>query len=66
MTVRNPPSFDDPGVGAPESDIEITPEMVEAGTAALGTFDFRFGHPSEAVERIFKAMLSARTGARNL
>jgi hypothetical protein len=49
--------------GAPE--IEITPEMIEAGVAEFGRYDSRFGRPTEAVERIFMAMLSARTAARN-
>jgi hypothetical protein len=51
--------------GAPEQEIEITPNMIEAGVAALGKYDLRFGRPTEAVERIFTAMLSARTAAQN-
>jgi hypothetical protein len=58
-------SADDSGTGAPAPDIGVTPEMIEAGVKELGQFDFRFGRRTEAVERIFTAMWSARKAAQS-
>lgn len=38
-------------------EIEITPEMIRAGVQALSEFDPRFESESDAVARIFSAML---------
>jgi hypothetical protein len=45
--------------GAPADEIEITPEMIEAGTLALSKHDEEFESSDEAVVRIFRAMLEA-------
>jgi hypothetical protein len=47
--------------GAPENEIEVTPEMIEAGILYLLQFSPRKGlGEEEAVEAIFRAMYSAR------
>lgn len=46
--------------GAPaEDEIEITPEMIEAGLIAADLISFQFGHtpPVPLVSRVFLAML---------
>jgi hypothetical protein len=45
---------------APAPEIEITPEMIEAGASALFDHDSRFEGEEEAVARIFRAMIMAR------
>jgi hypothetical protein len=47
--------------GAPEAEIEITPEMMEAGVAAFFGYDSRFDPPEVAVEEIHRAMMHAMT-----
>jgi hypothetical protein len=42
----------------PESEIEITPEMIDAGVAALYASDRRFDADDEIVARIYRAMQS--------
>jgi|HubBroStandDraft_6_1064221.scaffolds.fasta_scaffold6016521_1 hypothetical protein len=42
-------------------EIEITPEMISAGARELARFDHDYEDPREAVERIYVAMLLART-----
>lgn len=49
------------GDGAPETDkIEITPEMIRAGTDAYLDFDLRFGDVEDRVEAVLRAALSIR------
>jgi hypothetical protein len=43
--------------GAPE--IEVTPAMIEAGGAALRSYDDRFGLEEDVVLRIFRSMIRA-------
>jgi hypothetical protein len=45
-----------------EDEIEVTPEMIEAGLAALYQSDRRFDLDSEIVSRVFRAM--SLTGPR--
>jgi len=42
---------------APETEIEITPEMIEAGLREFYKYDSRFDPEEEAVVRIFNAMI---------
>lgn len=42
-------------------EIEVTPEMIEAGVAAFWAFDLRAEGPEGAVEDIFCAMWKARS-----
>lgn len=42
-------------------EIEVTPEMIEAGAAELADYDERFEFREDAVMRIFLAMCDART-----
>jgi DNA gyrase inhibitor GyrI len=46
--------------GAPGKEIEITPEMIEAGKYALASFNVDYESHASAAERVFLAMLSAR------
>ena len=39
------------------AEIEVTPEMIDAGLAAMASYDCRFEPPDAAVVRIFRAML---------
>jgi hypothetical protein len=43
-------------------EIEITPEMIEAGIEEFCGFDSRFESDEDAVVRIFKAMITVTTG----
>lgn len=43
-----------------DPDIEVTPEMIEAGVCALASFNDRLESDDEAVVRIFRAMDRAR------
>lgn len=45
------------------SEKEITPEMVEAGTFELSSFDPDLDSGSEFVKRVFLAMVAARDRA---
>ena len=47
-----------------EKEIEITPEMIEAGVLALCSFDPRFEDEEEAVRRIFSEMTKPRNGTK--
>jgi hypothetical protein len=40
-----------------DEQIEITPEMIEAGARELGMFDSEYGSFEEGAERIFSVML---------
>jgi hypothetical protein len=40
-------------------DVEVTPEMIEAGLLELARFDARFQEERDAVRKIFRAMLKA-------
>jgi hypothetical protein len=42
-------------------EIEITPEMIEAGARALVQYDSRFDSPEEGAAAVFDAMLDARS-----
>jgi len=46
--------------GAPKDEIEITPEMVKAGTHEFCAFDSRFEDVSSVVTKIFIAMNHAK------
>ena len=51
----------DRGAGAPEAEIEITPEMIEAGLEALYSFPITEPFESEmreAVAAVYRAMCS--------
>lgn len=50
--------------GAPEDEIEITQEMVEAGTAALATYNDYYERDEDAVRRIYEAMVRLDKGRR--
>ena len=53
------PSLDSVGAGAPEAEIEITPEMIEAGVRVLwdsGAHEPMNGVDQLLIERIFVAM----------
>jgi hypothetical protein len=43
-----------------EDEIEVTPEMIEAGEIEFVRFDSRFEGPDEVVLRIYKVMRKAR------
>ena len=45
---------------APESEIEVTPEMIEAGALELAGFDRVFDTHDEGAVRIFIKMIAAR------
>jgi len=47
-------------VGAPGAEIEITPEMIEAGVEALGSFHPDWDSKAEAIQRILEACLPSR------
>lgn len=51
------PSHDSVEAGVPANEIEITPEMIEAGVLAMLPFEDAIDEPREAVERIFRAMV---------
>jgi hypothetical protein len=42
-----------------DSEIEITPEMIEAGTLALSEYHSEYESPEDAVIRIYLEMVSA-------
>lgn len=44
------------GAGAPETEIEITPEMIKAGVCALVAFNPDFESDRDAAVRIYLAM----------
>src|SRR6266540_2240451 len=46
------------GAGAPE--IEVTPEMIEAGALAWAKGDPEFDSPEAIAEKIFRAMIAAK------
>lgn len=48
------------GAGAPGNEIEITPEMIEAGVVELVAYAPQADRPEGAVVDIFLAMLRAR------
>jgi hypothetical protein len=41
-------------------DIKITPEMIEAGCRAIAGYNYNFDLEEEIVERIFRAMITAK------
>ena len=48
------------GTTAEPAEIEVTPEMIEAGIAVLFDYDPAFSNEAETVSRIFSTMLSKR------
>jgi hypothetical protein len=46
----------DRAAGAPEAEIEITPEMIEAGRHIFLNFDRRFDDEDECVANVYKSM----------
>ena len=46
--------------GAPETEIEITPEMIEAGEIALSEYDSEIEGRDIGVCRIFRRMIEAK------
>jgi hypothetical protein len=49
--------------GAPEEEIEITPEMIKAGILAYVSYDSRFEELEDVVPRVYKAMEAVRNAA---
>jgi hypothetical protein len=47
-------------------EIEVTPEMIEAGVAAYYGSDRRFDADDEIVTRIFKSMMKAKSSRPNV
>jgi hypothetical protein len=43
-----------------QHEIEITPEMIEAGVRAFLNYDSRFEEPADCVTDIFTAMMATR------
>ena len=54
------PEDDSRLAGAPANEIEITPEMIEAGVMAFCSFKSGMETSEEVVEEIFKKMISAK------
>ena len=52
-------SVEGSGAGAPEDEIDVTPEMIKAGVAELCTYNLDYETREEAAIRIFEAMWSA-------
>jgi hypothetical protein len=50
----------DRAAGAPEQEIEITPEMIEAGLEYLWLYDYLVDDPKKTLESIIKAALANR------
>ncbi len=48
------PSLDSIEAGAPAKEIEITPEMIEAGVSILFDYDSRFSNERDIVEKIIR------------
>jgi hypothetical protein len=46
--------------GAPANEIEVTPEMIEAGVEYVWMYDYRIDDPKKTVENIIKAALANR------
>lgn len=47
----------------PETEIEVTPEMIEAGLAAYYAYDHRLEEADAMVAKIYRAMMNARAGS---
>jgi hypothetical protein len=45
-------------------EIEVTPEMIEAGERELASFDDRYSSLADGVEMIFRAMVSVKKSAK--
>jgi hypothetical protein len=48
-----------------DCEIEITPEMIEAGTLELSTYSDMFESSEELVCRLFRALAEAQQGREN-
>ena len=48
--------------GSPSNEIEVTPQMIEAGKAELDGYDLYWDSHEEIVSNIFTAMISAASG----
>jgi len=51
----------DRAAGAPANEVEITPEMIEAGLKPLFNYDPDFSNEKDIVVEVFRAMLSVST-----
>jgi hypothetical protein len=59
------PAVDSKGsAGAPEDEIEITPEMIEAGAIALSGYDAYLSNAECGAKEIFSAMILAAPAAK--
>jgi len=52
------PSLDSVEAGAPEAEIEITPEMIKAGCRELSQYRYDESNDEEIVAAIFVAMMN--------
>lgn len=55
---------DSAGAGVPRFDVEITPQMMDAGVYALSRCDLAFDLSEQIVSSIFLAMVRADAGRR--
>ncbi len=60
MSKVHSPSSDSAGAGAPADEIEITPEMVEAGVFALERFMDSSLTEDLVVKKVFAAMIARK------
>jgi hypothetical protein len=49
------------GAGAPDTEIEITPEMIDAGQGVLADFDCEYDRIDKTVIKILRAAFGARS-----
>jgi hypothetical protein len=49
----------DRAAGAPDDEIEITPEMIEAGRSALSRYRYEESNEEKTLAAIFRAMMSS-------
>lgn len=57
---------DSSGAGAPEFDVEITPQMMDAGIYALSLCDREFDLSEQIVSSVFRAMVRAGADLRDV
>jgi hypothetical protein len=61
------PAVDSKGsAGAPETEIEITPEMIEAGVIALAEYDSYMDNAEHGARTIFSAMILASPASKRM
>lgn len=51
----------DSDVGAPEDEIKVTPEMIEAGMGPLLCYHREYSDENEVLTEIYRAMVLAKT-----